>query len=277
VSEYPSHDERTLTTIILEIRNRIYKKAFEGAEQVAVLVSPGNSAVDKNGLRHRPPHWDRSDRPLLGLTQTCRQIRIEVLPIYMRNLRVILASDDLYKYLDLFLFHGEPVVDIEKVETEITISNTNAHEGDETDIAPLLRLRRRSPGFVLELQDQWTWTTDETPAMMDIHTNDTWWAYFDVAITRILIQEKQEFFNIVILVKRAFQEAWMGKGYKQSYYGRHHMYYCQGKKDWMNKRGLTFVAMPVDVYVDYSYSTGDSSGHSVTRFAEHYASISKNL
>jgi hypothetical protein len=250
---------------------------MEGEEQIAVLVAPDNDTVNKEGLRRCPPDWNISERPFLGFVQTCRQIRIELLPIYIRKVWVILAPNDLYKYLDLFLFHGKPVVDIEKVETDITISNTNAHEGDETDIAPLLRLRRRSPGFVLELQDQWTWTTDETPAMMDIHTNDTWWAYFDVAITRILIQEQQNSFNIVILVKRGFQEAWMNKGYKQNHYGHHHMYYCQDKKDWMQKRGLAFVNMPVDVYVDDSYSTGDSSGHTITRFAEHYATTSKNL
>lgn len=107
------------------------------------------------------------------------------------------------------MLYGKPVADIEKVETEIVVHHNNAEYGDEADIAPLLRLRRRSPEFVLAPRDCWACTADESPAMMKAHTNNILWTYFDVAVTRGLIQEKRDGFRIVILVRRGFRETWM--------------------------------------------------------------------
>lgn len=83
-----------------------------------------------------------------------------------------------------------------------------------TDIAPLKRLSKRSPHFDLlhdeGLEGKW-WGFDEMRSMTDMRKNSTWWKYFGMAVTAVLVQliEKSNYIRVDIIVKREFREPWM--------------------------------------------------------------------
>ncbi|OAF98824.1 uncharacterized protein CC84DRAFT_1210670 [Paraphaeosphaeria sporulosa] len=155
-----------------EIRNRIYHFAseredfFEGWDFAVPLVDPyaGHSCSQSQ--------WPMSilDRSLsarnfLGLTQTCKLIRKEYRPIWLRNSSIRVRP----RYLPLYIhtFYGCATDYSTNMPKSIQIShNQDAPGQDVIDLTLMLRMRAASPDIKFEFipheltQDEGLWTLD---------------------------------------------------------------------------------------------------------------------
>jgi hypothetical protein len=131
-----------------EVRNKIYEYAAESISQPPTFSK-------------HPKRRSASQRPLfLGLTQVCRQIRTEYLPLYRSRTIHIVGVDEATKYIDTF-FWAETVdsalLNIPKYEGTFYVQIPDYFwagyaDGEPQydipiDILPLLRFAIRAPRF----------------------------------------------------------------------------------------------------------------------------------
>ena len=152
-----------------------------------------------------------------------------------------------YAYLELFMFGGRPIKNIANLEGNITLL-CDSDDGlpglghdDKVDIAPLIRLHKRCPKFILEIQDGLAYTEEEIPAVLDVHKNETWWTYFDKAVTHVLVQPGHCGVHLEIVVDPEYQEQWMDTEPRTTR--------RREKREWVQRKGLKFCDMDVDVLV----------------------------
>lgn len=95
-----------------EIGNRIYGLAVDGALlQPKILSQPFSHdqshperLTRTNAGAHFPPHeWHLLQKSFLGLTQVCRQLRKELLPIHQSQITFIVSAHDLQAYVTTFV------------------------------------------------------------------------------------------------------------------------------------------------------------------------------
>ncbi|KAF1849030.1 uncharacterized protein K460DRAFT_404280 [Cucurbitaria berberidis CBS 394.84] len=125
-----------------EIRNQIYELVMLNAER----------AIDMVTLVHYPREvFSPQTLGYRGLTQTCRQVRREFLPLYnKRNVYVEIDIRDITRFVNTF-YHPKDLERLKKTSGSIEISldremtNPRVDLSDELDLLPLLRLLIKVP------------------------------------------------------------------------------------------------------------------------------------
>tara|TARA_R110002003_G_scaffold111_4_gene9435 strand:- start:5891 stop:6736 length:846 start_codon:yes stop_codon:yes gene_type:complete len=205
-----------------EIRNRIYAAAVEGEKSFSTLNPAGSNRVDpyldpyRDCPEKRPvvEKFFKLGRECLGLTHTCRQLRVEFLPIYYRNLEIYIKYWNVYEYLATFIFQGktdeEPKIKDSELELTCSRDVMSGRDPDtpKTNILPLLRLYKKSPGFVLGFGEEQIYSHG-LQSMLD-KKNEKWWEYMLEAVSRIHYGGDTYMTSYLeILVKPEFGEGWM--------------------------------------------------------------------
>jgi hypothetical protein len=137
-----------------EIRNHIYAAAIAG-EDFSVTLR-GSHREDERRVKtwRRRPNWCVNRRPLLGLTQTCRQLRAEFLPLYYQSLHVTIPYMHVNSYMDTFIYQSKTDQPHRITHCNVSVSHHSGYRHvlrgknrHRIDVAPLLRTCDENPGF----------------------------------------------------------------------------------------------------------------------------------
>ncbi|KAF1980454.1 hypothetical protein BU23DRAFT_594653 [Bimuria novae-zelandiae CBS 107.79] len=150
-----------------ELRNLIYhfatEKTFGGAGDEDTWMDP--IPLVSRRTKDSKPQWPTlrigrwlSGRNFLGLTQTCKQLRAEYRPIWLRNLEVRIRLFDLSTYLHDFYGCGPNYVNLPRL---VQLSFNQDFE-DYVDLTPMLRIRAGNPAIKFEFVPHLL-TLDEGP------------------------------------------------------------------------------------------------------------------
>lgn len=156
-----------------------------------------------------------------ALTQTCRLIRYEYLPIYKSHARVVCSFQSLRACCTdkdgsgtlLVLPLGKTCVEY---RMKVRIPDENGRLGrlvydtEETDLLAMMRAAQRTPNLQLEFNTS-NWT--DIGGVLNIRDNPTWSKALDEKIQRLrLLQESMHFLPVVAFeVKDGYAEAWMAR------------------------------------------------------------------
>ncbi|KAF2832338.1 hypothetical protein CC86DRAFT_88540 [Ophiobolus disseminans] len=172
--------------------------------------------------------------------------------MYTRKMFVLLDPSQVYEYLKLFVFRDRPLESITNAEGSIVMLGDadtrlpkDNYREPATDIAPLIRLRKRSPKFVVEFQSSMGHLDDEVEELLNVDANKSWSKYFDEAIVRVLVQPGFHGMDVELRVRAEFGEPWMITEQTRNF-----RRYSRQKMEWMKKRGLKFLYTIVNVLVD---------------------------
>ncbi|KAH7093556.1 hypothetical protein FB567DRAFT_176069 [Paraphoma chrysanthemicola] len=251
---------KSLLDIPGEVRNRIYEVARKGFAPTVTLRSPFLDYSDEDDV---PPNPYVS-RPFLGLTQTCRQIRTEFLPIYFRTLDVCLDYSDVYDYLAAFIWQGQLNEGPKFDEFNICLSNDiqtlyghteNTYE--RMNIAPLLRLYKTMPDFDLGFIDNHDFHTSLILKKVMNRNNEVWWDYMFKAVSRIhLSDDRHSWTDLHFLIKRKERDWWMKYSDGES---SSHVLVSGERMEWGKTLGLTSKS-PWDVTSVFHWEVGLDKG-----------------
>ncbi|EAT91104.2 hypothetical protein SNOG_01455 [Parastagonospora nodorum SN15] len=211
--------EGTLLTIcISELRNWVYD-----------YVAHDDDPDDRPPALHYHPHagpqtHTTSRAPLrqgFALTQTCRLIRYEYLPIYQSHARVACSFQSLRACcIDKDGSGPQLVLPLGKTSVEyrmkVRAPDENGRLGrlvydtEETDLLAIMSAVQRTPNLHLEFNPS-IWT--DIGAVLNIQDNPTWSKALDEKIQRIrLLPESVHFRPVVAFeVKEGYAEAWMAR------------------------------------------------------------------
>ncbi|XPS72762.1 hypothetical protein M3J09_004922 [Ascochyta lentis] len=128
-----------------EIRNRIYKFAVE---KQPIFLSHITSKPLEELSKDRSEHCQQ----FFGLTQVCRQIRSEYLPLYRSRTKVTCRAlpHNVYDYIDTFLKRSG--VKDEDVVGDLII-DFKAGRLQSINIKPLLQLSKKAKHFSVRIKD----------------------------------------------------------------------------------------------------------------------------
>jgi hypothetical protein len=201
-----------------EIRNQIYDLMLEPKE---ATLSP---------LQQNSPegvHGPEDKRLFFAATQVCRQLRSELLPIYLAQNVVHVDHDNLLAYLDVF---GRPITnDASSMTGNIVLDMHYTPDDNESvclfDLLSVLMLCAKSPCLTIQLGKNHCGCCEpyQFPAseemvingLLHIHGNDKLVAYVREAVTVIEMMYSLE---IVFKIKSEHWQAWMQKWNKLSWY-----------------------------------------------------------
>jgi len=220
--------------------------------------------MDMTALHTPNSDWRNSNRPLLGLTQTCRQIRAEFLPMYMDNLHVVISCTHVDKYVDLFVLQGKQAEEVEHAQCSMSILATDQDtnfriEGINVDLLPLLRLCSANPDIQVDICSGVNRTTHLHQVL---RFSDEWWDFLEQDITGISLRPKSKRMYLNITVRPEVTEDWMrtaAKGGLRTSLPRADMLCGFGpgpqlpdlKSRWLRERGLVWDDDIVRVIIDH--------------------------
>ena len=181
-------------------------------------------------------------RKALGLTQVCRQVRDEFLPMHRQHISAHVQDvATLEKFVDVF-FH-----DLEKACGTVVLSPSSTKYNVE--LAPLIRLLLAAPQLVIKFGDVYKIYESCLNSLIDVRLNDTWKKFFEEAVTSVLhtprrlIIKPQLRLKIISLV----EEPWMTS--KPDYTADEILRndYLVHMEDWLQRIGLGQVPIPPDL------------------------------
>lgn len=196
------------------MRNRIYSYTVE--EDVIKLVR-GSKPKSENA---RISVTQQS----FGLTQVCRSIRSEFLPLCRAHTKVSLIPQDLYDYIDTFLLL--PGISYNKIVGSITLDLMSQPQTTTcVDIKPLLKLLRRAENLHVGTQDiidvhyldyvsnhQEPTIQEILASLYDIHDMTKFYDYVETAMSNLELEfDDAKGVEIVFELSPEYWEAWMGE------------------------------------------------------------------
>ena len=161
-----------------------------------------------------------------ALTQVCRRIRIEYLPLFRFNTIDIVTPQHLYEYIDTFL--ALPGMSDDQVIGSVLL-DFEANVDICLDIKPLLQRLRKSKNLRVGTYDFTTVSevegvvriTDFPPPpelpdvlveIYDIHNVDSFYDYVEMAMMALELEHgEQKGIEIVFVLKPEYWEDWMGE------------------------------------------------------------------
>jgi hypothetical protein len=192
----------------VEIRNQIFDLMLEPEE---ATLSP---------LKQNFPegvHDPEEKRLFFAVTQVCRQLRSEFLPIYLAQNVVHVLHDHLLAYLDVF---ARPITnDASSTTGNIALDLLYGPDGHATadtfDLFPALMLCAKSPRLTIQLgayhchyYNAHVLITNEAllDGLLKIHSNDRLVAYVQEAVAGIKVFYR---LDMVFKIKSGHWQAWM--------------------------------------------------------------------
>ena len=206
---------------------------MELSESVALAYKPDSAEPE--------PNWGTKQHQSLGLTQTCRQIRAEYLPVYFENTAVEFLYWHFDEYLSAFVepqiaqYGNKSVVgnvtlrqkDHDVQSPDCPIYDTSCYCDERTvDVFPVIRLFIEAQKFSARFSictepKSYYYTYKEEQESIDrifnIQENPKWAAYLTTAVSHIwLIDDGAPYLGRGIIIKNAFAEPWMEKHLRRS-------------------------------------------------------------
>jgi hypothetical protein len=187
-----SHVRYYLTNIRhAELRNRIYDHVLEPLK-IQLLPRP-TSRPSSTSITS----WDKLIRKSLGLTQTCRQLREEFLPLHQQSTEIVIGSRFAQFYVndafaDPTLATGVIGIELEPV----------------SDVIPLLRLCETTPHLNVKF---YGWGAHMVKAVTDVRGNKKWREAQLDCVPKIAYNIFSEPFAVVLKMQVCVQavEDWM--------------------------------------------------------------------
>jgi hypothetical protein len=221
-----------LLTACTEIRNFIYELAAEQSKPAKLLYNP----IDT-------PH---NTRWPLNLAHTCRQIRAEYMPIYLKDTAVEIPYYDINLYLDTFV---DPQVKRSQLKDVVCNVMLRAkHENEEeyglmVDLLPLARLHANCPRMkVLFKVTQESGAVDDEAllgACINKQRSPIWSAILQTKISQIYVWTTNSTGLVTLMtVEDAYAEEWMTDG----------LYDEERRHEWANRVGLLQKGELYNVY-----------------------------
>jgi hypothetical protein len=118
-----------------ELRNQIYEFALEIHE---TLIYERHIVPRPGVLAFKP--WAERSWTGFGLTQTCRQVRAEYRPLWLRNLFILASFNGIHRFVDTFL---SSALELEQAPERVQIAwdrGMDDGDGDKQDLTSLTRL-----------------------------------------------------------------------------------------------------------------------------------------
>ncbi|KAH4214234.1 hypothetical protein HBI25_214030 [Parastagonospora nodorum] len=260
-----------------ELRNWVY-------DYVAHDDDPDDRPPTLHYRPHAGPQTHTTSRAPLrqgfALTQTCRLIRYEYLPIYQSHARVACSFQSLRACcIDKDGSGAQLVLPLGKTSVEyrmkVRAPDENGRLGrpvydtEETDLLAIMSAIQRTPNLHLEFNPS-IWT--DIGAVLNIRDNPTWSKALDEKIQRIrLLPESVHFRPVVAFeVKEGYAEAWMARKFHPSNtYPFRPLILTPVKDAWLRKIGLGGHLDPrvVQVYRQHPHPLRRSPGTRKTREA----------
>ena len=161
----------------------------------------------------------RVSRQYLGLTQVCRQIRSEFLPLYKADTTVSLLPADLYAYIASWV---APLgISDEEISGHIIIDvfDDDPYKLRVLDIKPVLKLLKRARHLRVETFDIMDWLSnnergiqDTLIDLYDIQDFELFHEYMDEAMTMVEVRSSDQIgVELVFELKSERWEEWMGE------------------------------------------------------------------
>jgi hypothetical protein len=182
-----------------ELRNYIYKYAAEQSISVKLVHRPGHSTDNID--------YAEQDRKLLGLTQTCRQIRAEFLPVYLEKTTIAFFYLQVDQYVSTFVDPQDGTY--EDAVGSVLLLSVNA-ACPSVDILPLIKLIARAPRFTARFTKNSGGDISLYDALLNNHHSPQWDLYVSTSLSQVNIGiDEYDLPEITIVVKKESVEGWM--------------------------------------------------------------------
>lgn len=166
-----------------------------------------------------PEPWTKSKRQYLGLTQVCRQLRSEFLPLYKAKTTVSLLPINMYAYIDTWIAPLGLNEDEILGHVIIDVFDADPQQLRVLDIKPVLQLLRRARKLRVETFDIMDWLSDNERGieatlvdLYDIHDFRAFHGYMEQAMTKVEVRASEEIgVEIVFELRIGAWEEWMGE------------------------------------------------------------------
>lgn len=163
--------------------------------------------------------WIDTKRQYLGLTQVCRQIRSEFLPLYKAQTTVSLLPVDVHDYMNTWVAPSS--IDDDKIIGHVIIDvfDEEPEQLRILDIKPLLKLLRRARHLRVETFDIMDWLSNNERSiedtlidLYDIHNFNLFHEYMDGAMTAVEVRSSEEIgVELIFELRPEHWESWMGE------------------------------------------------------------------
>jgi hypothetical protein len=187
-----------------ELRNYVYKFAAEQSISVELLHDPSHSTDNID--------YAEQDCKLLGLTQTCRQIRAEFLPVYLEKTTVAFPYDQVDQYVSTFVDPQDGTYE-DAVGKVIMLRPIIRATRSFVDILPFIKLIARAPRFTASFAKMDSSSFDYIPlynTLLNNHHNPQWDLYVSTSLSQVNIRiDEPVFRQVTIVVKKESVEGWM--------------------------------------------------------------------
>jgi len=188
-----------------EIRNYIYEYA---AEQSILVKLSHDPSLTKNNI-----DYIAQDRVLLGLTRTCRQIRVEFLPIYLTATTIAIPYYQVDQYISTFVDPQHGNYD-DAVGSIILLRPRVLATRPSVNILPLVKIIARAPRLIARFLNEDTNDFRQNSlfnSLLNTHRNPRWNVYAASSLSQITISSCTiEGLKTTIVVKKEWAESWMG-------------------------------------------------------------------
>ena len=224
-----------------ELRNRIYEYVIAQKRNrrptEILLIPPPYPTKSLLSCPGRLLSWSKLRRQTLGLSQTCRQLRREFLPLHQRIAPISISQTDVERYVTDFF----PKDSQANGTLEIRLSRPR-----KVSLLQLFKLIVRSPKFIVHLYSLCDWY-DSTNAIVRLLLDSasmTKWATFVGEHVSHLSVSTGPHSKLVITVKRSAMKTWMPwTGGPQT----HEVAYF-GPSIWMKDNGMELTGLAAHAF-----------------------------
>ncbi|KNG50857.1 hypothetical protein TW65_01835 [Stemphylium lycopersici] len=170
--------QRNLLNLPGELRNRICEWVIEGTQSDVRLRSPPYPLWLACRAPNRVLRWELLRRETLGLTQTCRKLRDEFLPLHQQHVIVQLWNpEDLRRYLAEFFPNNE--------EPHGTVKLSVPPEHAKLEVLPFIHALCSAPKLDLRFVDMPKDDKETLSRLCDVRGNRNWAGFVERLVTRI--------------------------------------------------------------------------------------------
>jgi hypothetical protein len=190
--------------------------------------------------------WTGKGRQFFGLTQTCRQLRKEYLPVYLGHTYCWIRYYHLYAYLETFVEPQRSLGQIPVGRVDLDLDpDYEDMDFPVIDLLPLLKLSADAPELHVSISSQAEKVV--LSAISNVKKNTCWALNMHSKLKHILLQYSNTTgVELEIIVNREWGEDWMR-------FGNSSRGYQNGRSDWYRRIGLDTVVnaqYPPDVSIE---------------------------
>jgi hypothetical protein len=192
-----------------ELRHRIYDFAIEDMvfklNLDPVVLIHGEVLHEQYGILPAAElsNWSDEHREFYGLTQTCRQMRLEFRPLHQACFKVIIETAQLEHYIGTFIpeIHDKPLEAYGNIEVYEPIRPV------QWSVASLIRTLSESPNIEVTTCPGWE---NLQPLLQAKSKNPKWWLYFNERVQDVCLHRVgRGHLHIKVFLKSHFVESWM--------------------------------------------------------------------